>query len=135
MKEKKRILVDMSVTLLHHGHIRILKQASNYGDVIVGLTSDKDLKKYKGYFPELKYSHRKEIIESIKYVKKVVKVDFYTNEKDLKKHKIDFLIHGDDLKKKFNKKKIKILKRTKGISSSLLRKKAFKIFRELNNIK
>ena len=135
MKEKKRILVDMSVTLLHHGHVRILKQASNYGDVIVGLTSDKDLKKYKGYLPELKYCHRKEIIESIRYVKEVVNVNFYTDEKDLKKNKIDFLIHGNDLKKKFNKNKIKILKRTKGISSSLLRKKAAKIFKNLNNIK
>jgi len=45
------------------------------------------------------------------------------------------LIHGNDLKKKFNKNKIKILKRTKGISSSLLRKKAAKIFKNLNNIK
>jgi cytidyltransferase-like protein len=131
--KKKRILVDMSVTLLHHGHIRILRQASNYGDVIVGLTSDKDLKRYKGYLPELKYCHRKEIIESIKYVKEVVKVNFYTNEKDLKKNKIDFLIHGHDLKKKFDKKKIKILKRTKGISSSLLRKKAAKIVKDLDN--
>ena len=125
--KKKRILVDMSVTLLHHGHIRILKQAANYGDVIVGLTSDKDLKKYKGYLPELKYCHRKEILESIKYVKEVVKVNFHTNKKDLQKNNIDFLIHGNDLKKKFDKNKIKILKRTKGISSSLLRKKAAKI--------
>ena len=86
--KKKRILVDMSVTLLHHGHIRILKQAANYGDVIVGLTSDKDLKKYKGYLPELNYCHRKEILESIKYVKEVVKVNFHTNKKDLQKNKI-----------------------------------------------
>ena len=133
--KKKRILVDMSVTLLHHGHIRILRQASNYGDVIVGLTSDRDLKKYIGYLPELKYRHRKEIIESIKYVKEVVKVNFYTNEKDLKKNKIDYLIHGHDLKKKFNKKKIKIFKRTKGISSSILRKKAAKIIKDLNQLK
>jgi len=133
--KKKRILVDMSVTLLHHGHIRILKQAANYGDVIVGLTSDKDLKKYKGYLPELKYCHRKEILESIKYVKEVVKVNFHTNKKDLQKNNIDFLIHGNDLKKKFDKNKIKILKRTKGISSSLLRKKAAKIINNLNSKK
>ncbi len=133
--KKKRILVDMSVTLLHHGHIRILKQAANYGDVIVGLTSDKDLKKYKGYLPELNYCHRKEILESIKYVKEVVKVNFHTNKKDLQKNNIDFLIHGNDLKKKFDKNKIKILKRTKGISSSLLRKKAAKIINNLNSKK
>ncbi len=135
MKRKKRILVDMSVTLLHHGHIRILKQASRFGDVIVGLSSDHDLKKYKGYLPELKYVHRKEIIEAIKYVKEVVRVNFHTNAEDLKKNNIDFLIHGNDLKKKFDNKKIKILKRTKGISSSLIRKKAAKIAKKLNYIK
>ena len=33
-----RVMVDMSVTLLHHGHIRLLKKAAEYGEVVVGLT-------------------------------------------------------------------------------------------------
>ena len=37
---KKNVLVDLSATLLHHGHIRLLKKASKYGNVIVALTSD-----------------------------------------------------------------------------------------------
>ena len=49
MKKEKRILVDMSATLLHHGHIRLLKKASKYGKVIVALTTDKEIKKSKGY--------------------------------------------------------------------------------------
>ena len=52
----------MSATLIHHGHIRLLKKASKYGDVIIGLSSDKDIKKYKGYSPELSYKFRKEIL-------------------------------------------------------------------------
>ena len=36
----KRILVDMSATLIHHGHVRILKKASEFGSVIVALTTD-----------------------------------------------------------------------------------------------
>lgn len=126
--KKKRVMVDMSVTLIHHGHIRILKKASKIGEVYVGLTTDKDLKKYKGYLPELNYSERKEVIESIKYVKKVVKVNFHVSEKDITKHNIDYLIHGNDLKTKSNSFKTIILKRTKGVSSSLIRKKASKIF-------
>ena len=126
--KKKRVMVDMSVTLIHHGHIRILKKASKIGEVYVGLTTDKDLKKYKGYLPELNYSERKEVIESIKYVKKVVKVNFHVSEKDIIKHNIDYLIHGNDLKTKSNSFKTIILKRTKGVSSSLIRKKASKIF-------
>ena len=44
MKKYKKILVDMSASIIHHGHIRLLKKASNFGDVIVGLTTDRDLK-------------------------------------------------------------------------------------------
>ena len=38
----KRILVDMSATLIHHGHIRLLKQASELGEVVVGLLYNMD---------------------------------------------------------------------------------------------
>ena len=129
--KKKRILVDMSATLLHHGHIRLLKKASKFGNVIVGLTSDNDLKKFKGYTPELSYLQRKEIISSIKYVKEVVKVNFHTDKNDLRKYKIDLLFHGNDLKNIIDKNKVKILKRTKNISSSLLRKKSYYIYKSL----
>ena len=69
----KKILVDLSATLIHHGHIRLLKKASKYGKVVVALTSDEEVKKYKGYNPELNFNKRKEILESIKYVDKVIK--------------------------------------------------------------
>lgn len=131
-KTKKRILVDMSVTILHYGHIRLLKKAAAHGDVIVGLSSDKDIKKYKGYIPELNYAQRKEIVGSIQYVKEVVKVNFNVSEEDLKKNKIDLLIHGNDLKNIIDKKKVKILKRTKNISSTEMRKKSYLIYKFLN---
>ena len=124
---KKKILVDMSATLIHHGHIRLLKKASRYGDVIVGLSSDKDIKKYKGYNPELKYKFRKEILQSIKYVKKVVCTNYHVSEKDIDKFKIDLLIHGNDFSNHLNKTKFKKFKRTIGISSSKIRKRACKI--------
>ena len=49
---KKNILIDMSATIIHHGHIRLLKRASRYGDVFVGLTVDRDLLKFKNINPE-----------------------------------------------------------------------------------
>ena len=127
---KKRILVDMSATLIHHGHIRLLKKANNFGDVIVALTRDNQIKKYKGYSPEIKYKNRKEILESIKYVKKVIPCNFYLNEKYLQKNRISYLIHGSDNKNNIKSSKIKIFKRTKGISSSILRNKIYKIFKK-----
>ena len=67
----KRIMVDMSATIIHHGHIRLLRKAAKYGDVIVGLTSDEEILK-KGYKPELDFKYRKEVLKSIKYVNEVV---------------------------------------------------------------
>ena len=31
---KKKIMVDMSATLIHHGHIRLIKRAQKYGELI-----------------------------------------------------------------------------------------------------
>ena len=126
MKKYKKILVDMSASIIHHGHIRLLKKASNFGDVIVGLTTDRDLKKFKKIDPEIKYKNREEIFRSIKYVKKVVPSPFIINEKFLSKHNIDLVVNGSDYKnRKFRIKSI-YFGRTKNISSSKIRKMAAK---------
>ena len=59
-KKQKRILVDMACSVLHHGHIRILKKAYKFGKVIVALTSDKQILKYKKFKPKLNFKNRKE---------------------------------------------------------------------------
>jgi cytidyltransferase-like protein len=127
---KKKILVDMSTTILHHGHIRLLKKASKLGDVYVALTTDKEVKGYKNYFPEIKYIFRKEILESIRYVKKVIPSKAIISEKFLKKNKIDIFVRGSDYKKEKFKTKTIIFSRTKNISSSLIRKKSSKIYKQ-----
>ena len=72
-KIKKRLLVDMTASILHHGHIRLLKKAKKLGNVeiIVALTTDNEVKKHKGYYPDLKFRFRKEILESIRYVDEI----------------------------------------------------------------
>lgn len=127
---KKKVLVDLSCTILHHGHVRLLKKASKFGRVIVALTTDADIKKNKGYTPELKYSYRKEILLSLRYVSKVIPTKFRITNKFLKKNKIDIIVRGSDYtEEKFNVKTI-IYPRTKSISSTLIRKKSHKIFNE-----
>ena len=37
MKTKKKVYVGLAVDIIHEGHINILKTASKYGEVIVGL--------------------------------------------------------------------------------------------------
>ena len=127
---KKKIMVDMSSTLIHHGHIRLIKKAKRYGDLIIGLTTDNQIKKFKGYFPELNYKFRKEILSEIKGVKKIVPANWIITQKFLDKHKIDILISGGDYKDRKFKTKTINFKRTKFVSSTLLRKKASKILKK-----
>ena len=123
----KRIMVDMSATLIHHGHIRLLKAASELGFVIVALTTDEEILKKKGYTPELDYSQRKEILEAIRYVDEVVPTNWLLTNEFLKKHNIDLLVHGDDNSNDISTDNLLILPRTEGISSDLIRERARKI--------
>jgi|TARA_B100000959_G_scaffold269139_1_gene314603 cytidyltransferase-like protein len=125
-KKRKKIAVDMSATLIHHGHIRLIKKAKKFGKVIVALTKDKEIIKYKGYIPELNYSQRKEIISAIRYVDKVIPSNFFLDEKFLDRHKIKLLIHGNDQNNKIDKKRVVTFKRTKNISSTILRRRSIK---------
>lgn len=119
----KRILVDMSLTTLHHGHIRLLKKASALGYVIVALTRDEEIIKYKGFQPILTFEHRKEIALSIKYVNDVIESGWLIDEAFLDKNKIDLLVHGDDNINPVPADRLIIFPRTKGVSSSLTREK------------
>jgi glycerol-3-phosphate cytidylyltransferase len=127
---KKKIMVDMSATLIHYGHIRLIKKAKKYGNLIIGLTTDKQVKKYKGYFPELSYKFRKEILSEIKGVNKVVPSDWLITQKFLDKHKIDILISGSDHKNRDFKTKTINFNRTKNVSSTKLRMKSAKIIKK-----
>ena len=126
----------MSATIIHHGHVRLLKKASRYGKVIVALTRDIEVKKNKGYYPELNFKSRKEILSSIKYVDRVIPSNFLVNEKYLKKNKINILIHGTDSPHGIkNKNKLIILPRTKGISSSKIRKRVKNSLKQLKKFR
>lgn len=93
---RPRVMVDMSATLIHHGHVRLLKKAAEYGDVVVALTSDEEVKKTKGYVPELNFDERKEILESIRYVKEVVSCPWLITEEFMDSQNCQFLVHGAD---------------------------------------
>ena len=119
----KRIMVDMSATLIHHGHIRLLKKASELGDVVVALTRDESVRETKGYQPELSYDERAEILMAIKYVKEVVPCNWLIDMELMEKHNIDLLVHGDDNANDIPADKLVIFPRTEGISSSDMRER------------
>lgn len=128
----KRIMVDMSATLLHHGHVRLLRNAAEMGAVVVALTTDEEVKKAKGYTPELSYEHRKEILESIRYVHEVVPSPWLIDEAYMREHNCDLLVHGSDNSNHISQEKLAIFPRTEGISSSALRERVLDCLVSLN---
>jgi len=125
-----RIMVDMSAVLIHHGHIRILKEASMLGDVVVALTSDDEIITKKNIIPELEFEHRKEILMAIQYVDEVVSSNWLIDDDFLIEHNIDLLIHGDDNSNVVPPEKLKTIPRTTGVSTSDIRKRVLKNLRE-----
>ena len=131
----KRIMVDMSATLIHHGHIRLLKKASEFGEVVVGLTTDEEILSKKGYQVELEFAHRKEILEAIKYVDEVVSTPWQITENTLDEFDIDLLVHGDDNSNDISQDRLLILPRTQGVSSTEIRDNAQRSITQKNNRK
>ena len=132
---QKRIMVDMSATIIHHGHIRILKKASELGTVIVGLTTDEEIISKKGYHPEVEFNYRKEILEAIKYVGEVVETPWLINQEVLDNYAIDILLHGDDNFNLIEKDRLKVVPRTEGISSNKIRSNSLRSITQINNQK
>ena len=140
MKIKKIVYVGLSVDIIHEGHINILKIASRYGDVIVGLLTDEAIASYKN-IPHLNYNRRKIIVQNIKYVKKVIPQKTLSYVPNLNLLKPHFVVHGDDWKKGVQKQTrsdvIKTLKKwsgkliepkyTKNISSTLIKNRILEI--------
>ena len=104
-KRRKRPIVYCGMTgdIIHHGHINILKIASKYGDVILGLLTDKAVSTYKNK-TTLKFYNRKIVVQSIKYVKKIIPQKTLDYSHNLKKLKPDYVVHGSDWKKGVQKK-------------------------------
>ena len=146
MKINKNIYLSLSADIVHSGHINIIKKAKKYGNIVIGLLTDKAISEYRP-FPLINFEQRYNIIKNIKFVSKIVKQNEWDDTIILKKLKPEFVIHGDDWKngpqKNLRNKVIKTIKRwggklievpyTKKISSSSIHKKIKNIYFNSNS--
>ena len=93
----KKVYIGMTADIMHPGLIHIINEATKYGDVIVGLLTDKAIAEHKR-LPYLTYEQRKEVVENIKGVSEVIPQEEWSYVDNLKRIRPDYLIHGDDWK-------------------------------------
>ena len=147
MKNNNIVYVGLSADILHEGHINILKIASSYGDVVVGLLTDQAIASYKK-IPYLNFKQRKVVLENLRYVKKVIPQKTLDYVHNLNIVRPNYVVHGDDWKKGIQKKTrdrvLKALKKwsgkliepkyTKNISSTIIKNKISEVLSPENRV-
>ena len=138
MKKYKKGYTSGVYDLFHVGHLNILKRAKELCDyLIVGVSTDEVVFNNKHIIPTICFKDRVAIVESIKYVDKVLPQTSYDVDGKIKavlENNIDVVFVGSDWlgTDKWNRieKELKkigcdviYLPHTDGISSTILRKK------------
>lgn len=114
-EKAKTVYLGMVGDIMHPGLINIINEGAKYGNVMIGLFTDKAIATHKR-LPYLSYEQRKNVIENIKGVSCVVPQDDWSYVPNLIKYKPDYIIHGDDWKEG---------------SSKYLRDQVFKVMEEI----
>ena len=121
--------------MFHIGHLNILKKAKEQCEfLVVGVTTDELCLKRKNKLPIICEADRVEIVESIKYVDKVVLQNNMDKLDAVKVHKADAVFVGSDWQgtdawNKYEKEfatvgcTVVYLDHTDGISSTILRER------------
>lgn len=130
--------------MFHIGHLNVLRNAKEQCEyLIVGVSTDELVKSYKNKTPIIPFEERKAIVESIKYVDKVVPQNSMDKYKAWEKLHFDAIFHGDDwrgsemyneIERKLNAVGVDMvfLPHTQGTSSTML-KDVLQKFLEDNN--
>ena len=136
MKEKSNVIGYTTgvYDMFHIGHLNVIKNAKAQCDyLIVGVSTDELVQKEKNKTPVIPYEERKQIVEAIKYVDKVVIQDNKNKLEAWQKYKFNKMFVGSDWKgtsqwNKFEEEfkplgvEIIYLQHTDGISSTELTK-------------
>jgi len=123
---KKIVYVPLAADILHEGHLNILRIASGYGKVIVGLLTDAAIIQYKN-LPFFDYDQRFKIVSNLKFVDKVVPQDSWNYKEILNSIKPNFFVHGDDWKVGVQSKiRLEVIRELKKWNGKLIEPKYFK---------
>jgi phosphoenolpyruvate phosphomutase len=91
----KTIYLGLRGDIIHPGIINIIKKAAERGEVLIGLLTDSAIAAHKR-LPYLTWEQRREVVENIKGVARVVPQEEWSYIPNLKKYRPSAIIHGDD---------------------------------------
>jgi len=95
----KSIFTNGCFDVLHRGHFELLKYCKSLGHVTVGLNSDASVRKLKGRSrPHFTQKDRKFMLQSCRYVDRVIIFDEDTPYNLIKSVKPDIIVKGGDYK-------------------------------------
>lgn len=77
MHKTRKVFVSGCYDLLHSGHVEFFRQAAQYGDLYVGIGSDKTIEALKGHKTMYSEQERLFMVQAIRYVKQA-----YINQGD-----------------------------------------------------
>lgn len=122
----KKVITYGTYDLFHYGHLRMLKRAKALGDYLVVAVSTDEFNAVKGKQCTYPYAHRAKIVEAIRYVDEVIPETCWEQKTDdIRKHRIDVFVIGDDWKGQFDFLKTRCevvyLSRTADISTTRIK--------------
>lgn len=91
----KVVYTCFTTDVIHEGHLNIINEAKKYGEVIVGVLSDKAMVEYNR-FPTITFDERVELVKQIKGIKDVVCQEEVMYDKIISQLHPDYVIHGDN---------------------------------------
>ena len=85
--------------MFHIGHLNILRRAKEQCEyLIVGVSTDENVMRYKKKKPVIPFEQRKAIVEAIRYVDKVVPQENMDKFEAWQRLHFDAIFHGSDWK-------------------------------------
>lgn len=94
---RKKVYLGMVADIMHPGLINIINEGAKYGDVVIGLFTDRAVAERKR-LPYLTFEQRKAVVENIRNVSEVVPQEEWSYIPNLRRLRPDYIIHGDDWK-------------------------------------
>lgn len=123
----KTVITYGTFDLFHIGHVNLHRRAKSLGNqLIVAVSTDKFNLQEKGKTTIVPFEHRVKMLESCRYVEKVIAENSWQQKADdITHYQIDTFVMGDDWLGKFDELKslceVVYLPRTKNISSTAIK--------------